>query len=58
VAREIAAGTLKRVAVPGLKIERTLRLVYRGDVLLSSAAQAFLAVVKEAQARKAGPGTA
>jgi DNA-binding transcriptional LysR family regulator len=57
VAREIAAGTLKRVAVPGLKIERTLRLVYRGDVLLSSAAQAFLAVVKEAQARKAGPGT-
>lgn len=46
VAREIAAGTLKRVAVPGLRIERTIRLVYRGDVLLSRAAQAFLEVVR------------
>jgi DNA-binding transcriptional LysR family regulator len=46
VAREVAAGTLKRVPVPGLKIERTIRLVYRGDVLLSRAAQAFLEVVR------------
>jgi DNA-binding transcriptional LysR family regulator len=55
VARELAAGTLKRVPVPGLKIERTLRLVYRGDVLLSSAAQAFLSVVRDAQTRKGTP---
>ncbi|MBK8727027.1 MAG: hypothetical protein IPL96_13555 [Holophagaceae bacterium] len=46
VAREVAEGTLKRVPVPGLKIERTIRLVYRGDVLLSRAAQAFLEVVR------------
>lgn len=47
VARELAAGTLKRVPVPGLRIQRTVRMVYRGDVLLSKAAQAFLDLVKE-----------
>ncbi len=53
VAKELAAGTLKRGSVPGLKIERTIRLVYQGDVLLSRAAQALLEVVR---AHGNGPG--
>lgn len=44
---EVAKGTLKRIAVPGLRIDRTIRLVYRGDVLLSRAAQAFLEIARE-----------
>lgn len=47
VTRELREGTLKRVKVPGLRIQRTIRMVYRGDVLLSRAAQAFLEVVGE-----------
>lgn len=47
VTRELKEGTLKRVKVPGLRIQRTIRMVHRGDVLLSRAAQAFLAVVGE-----------
>ncbi len=57
VARELAAGILKHVHVPGLKIERTVRLVYRGDVLLSRAAQAFLEVVRENLPMKGGKAT-
>lgn len=57
VARELADGTLKRIPVPGLRIQRTIRMVYRGDVLLSRAAEAFLEIVREgakagAKARK------
>jgi DNA-binding transcriptional LysR family regulator len=46
VKRELAQGALKRIAVPGLRIDRSLRLVYRGDVLLSRAAQAFLEIAR------------
>ncbi len=47
VAKELAEGSLKRIPVPGLRILRTIRMVYRGDVLLSHAAQAFLEIVRE-----------
>jgi DNA-binding transcriptional LysR family regulator len=47
VAREVAEGTLQRIRIPGLRIQRTIRMVYRGDVLLSRAAQAFLETVRE-----------
>lgn len=48
VAAEVQAGTLKRIPVPGLRITRPIRMIYRGDVLLSNAAKAFLGVVREA----------
>jgi DNA-binding transcriptional LysR family regulator len=47
VAAEFQSGALKRVPLPGLAITRSIRLVYRGDVLLSKAAQAFLEGVRE-----------
>ncbi|HJW09012.1 MAG TPA: LysR family transcriptional regulator [Holophagaceae bacterium] len=46
VARELAQGTLKRIPVPGLRIERSIRMVHRGDVILSRAAHAFLELVR------------
>ncbi len=44
--RELAAGTLVRVPVRELQIERKLRLVYRRQASLSHAAVAFLKVVE------------
>jgi DNA-binding transcriptional LysR family regulator len=46
VQTELAAGTLVRVAVRELQIERKLRLVYRRQASLSHAALAFLKVVE------------
>ncbi len=46
VEKELARGALKRVPVPGLRVERSVRMVYRGDVLLSRAAQAFLEIAR------------
>lgn len=43
---ELQSGTLKRIPLPGLHITRAIRMVYRGDVLLSKAAQAFLEGVR------------
>ncbi len=44
--RELATGTLVRVPVRELQIERKLRLVYRRQASLSHAAVAFLTVVE------------
>lgn len=46
VDQEIAAGTLVRVPIKELQIERKLRLVYRRQANLSHAALAFLKVVE------------
>ena len=53
--RELAAGTLVRVAVPELQIERKLRLVYRRQANLSHAAVAFLKVVEAYAEGHGGP---
>lgn len=46
VQSEIAAGTLVRIPIKELQIERKLRLVYRRNATLSHAAVAFLKVVE------------
>jgi DNA-binding transcriptional LysR family regulator len=46
VQNEIAAGTLVRIPIKELQIERKLRLVYRKQATLSHAAVAFLKVVE------------
>jgi DNA-binding transcriptional LysR family regulator len=46
VENEIAAGSLVRVRIKELQIERKLRLVYRRQATLSHAAVAFLKVVE------------
>lgn len=45
VAEEIAAGRLIEVPVSGMKIEKTLRLVYRRESGLSHAARSFLDLI-------------
>ncbi len=47
VEAEINAGQLVEVLVKGMKIEKTLRLVYRREASLSHAAKSFLEIVKE-----------
>jgi DNA-binding transcriptional LysR family regulator len=47
VRTELQSGTLVRVQVPELQIERKLRLVYRRQASLSHAALAFLKVVED-----------
>jgi DNA-binding transcriptional LysR family regulator len=47
VEAEIKAGKLVEVGVKGMKIEKTLRLVYRREASLSHAAKSFLEIVKE-----------
>ncbi len=47
VGAEINAGKLVEVQVKGMKIEKTLRLVYRREQSLSHAAKSFLDIVKE-----------
>ena len=55
VENEIAAGTLVRVRIKELQIERKLRLVYRRQATLSHAARAFLKVVEEYSAAHGDP---
>lgn len=45
---EIASGALVEVPVRGMKIEKSLRLVYRREQTLSHAARSFLEIVKGA----------
>jgi len=47
VEAEISSGKLAEVPVKGMKIEKTLRLVYRREASLSHAAKSFLDIVKE-----------
>lgn len=47
VQEEIKTGQLVEVTVKGMKIEKTLRLVYRREASLSHAAKSFLEIVKE-----------
>ncbi len=46
VEAEINSGKLVEVPVKGMKIEKTLRLVYRREASLSHAARSFLEIVK------------
>lgn len=55
VQSEIAAGTLVRVPIKELQIERKLRLVYRRQATLSHAAVAFLKVVEAYAAAHGDP---
>ena len=57
VEKELAAGTLARVRVAELQIERKLRLVYRRNASLSHAALAFLKVVEAYAAAHGDPYT-
>jgi DNA-binding transcriptional LysR family regulator len=52
---ELESGTLVRVQVPELQIERKLRLVYRRQASLSHAALAFLKVVEAYAAAHGDP---
>ena len=52
---ELAAGTLVRVGIKELQIERRLRLVYRRQANLSHAATAFLKVVETYAAAHGDP---
>jgi len=47
VEAEISSGKLVEVQVKGMKIEKTLRLVYRRESSLSHAAKSFLDIVRE-----------
>lgn len=47
VEAEINSGKLVEVPVKGMKIEKTLRLVYRREASLSHAAKSFLDIIKE-----------
>ena len=55
VENDIAAGTLVRVRIKELQIERRLRLVYRRQANLSHAARAFLHVVETYAAAHGDP---
>jgi DNA-binding transcriptional LysR family regulator len=57
VEKELAAGSLVRVRVRELQIERKLRLVYRRQATLSHAAVAFLKVVEAYAALHGDPYT-
>jgi DNA-binding transcriptional LysR family regulator len=54
VEEEIKSGELIEVPVKGMKIEKTLRLVYRREQTLSHAAKSFLDLVKGPGARLSG----
>ncbi|MGH9843718.1 MAG: LysR family transcriptional regulator [Blastocatellia bacterium] len=49
VQEEIKTGKLVEVQVKGMKIEKTLRLVYRREASLSHAARSFLEIVKSSR---------
>ncbi len=55
VRTELHNGSLVRVQVPELQMERKLRLVYRRTATLSHAARAFLKVVEEYAAGRGDP---
>ena len=55
VQKELATGTLVRVRIKELQIERKLRLVYRRQATLSHAAVAFLKVVEAYAASHGDP---
>jgi DNA-binding transcriptional LysR family regulator len=55
VQKEVAAGTLVRVRIKELQIERKLRLVFRRQATLSHAAVAFLKVVEAYAAAHGDP---
>ncbi len=57
VKNELAAGSLVRIHVPELGIERKLRLVYRKHASLSHAAVAFLKIVEAYAAAHGDPYT-
>lgn len=57
VQQEIAAGTLVRIPIKELQMERKLRLVYRRQANLSHAAVAFLRVVEAYAAQHGEPYT-
>ncbi len=57
VQSELASGTLVRVLIKELQIERKLRIVYRRQASLSHAALAFLKVVEEYAAAHGDPYT-
>jgi DNA-binding transcriptional LysR family regulator len=57
VEKEIASGSLVRVRIKELQIERKLRLVYRRQATLSHAAVAFLKVVEAYAAAHGDPYT-
>lgn len=52
---ELATGSLVRVEVPELPLERHLRVVYRRQASLSHAAVAFLQLIERYAARKGDP---
>jgi len=52
---ELERGTLVRVRVKELQLERKLRLVYRRQATLSHAAVAFLKIVEEYAAAHGDP---
>ncbi|MDQ3013342.1 MAG: LysR family transcriptional regulator [Acidobacteriota bacterium] len=47
VENEVKTGRLVEVQVKGMKIEKTIRLVYRREASLSHAAKSFLEIVKD-----------
>ena len=55
VQAELRAGSLVKVAVPELQMERTLRLVHRREASLSHAAVAFLEVARRHAERQGEP---
>lgn len=54
---ELERGDLVQVAVPELKIERQLWLVYRSQATLSHAGQAFLSAIRRLAAERGQPFT-
>lgn len=58
VEAEIKSGKLAEVPVKGMKIEKTLRLIYRREASLSHAAKSFLEIVKEQRGIPAESGLA
>ena len=55
VQSEVESGSLIRIPIPELQLERKLRLVYRRQATLSHAARAFLTVVETYAARRGNP---
>jgi DNA-binding transcriptional LysR family regulator len=55
VQSEVESGSLIRIPIPELQLERKLRLVYRRQATLSHAARAFLKVVETYAAQRGDP---
>lgn len=50
VAREIAAGLIKPLALPGIDMERSFHFIYRRNKYITQAMRRFLSLLKERQA--------